>query len=95
MLGYDGDEPLGCTSHLKPKMYGWSRERQLDIASAESSHPASVRIIDDDGGSASRRCNDGTAGLIRGPWVASCYFRFLAGEVRRWMAGYGRYRDDR
>jgi acyl-CoA synthetase (AMP-forming)/AMP-acid ligase II len=87
--GMTETSPLGCTSHLKPKMYDWSRERQLDIKQRAGiiSPGLEIRIIDDDGMEVPR---DGvTMGrlLIRGPWVASCYFKDSSPEkfVDGWL----------
>ncbi len=75
--GMTETSPLGTVSRLKPHMLEWPRERQLDVKQrAGMSAPGlELRILDavnkevpHDGVSMGRL-------LIRGPWIASSYYR--------------------
>jgi fatty-acyl-CoA synthase len=75
--GMTETSPLGVLNHLKPKMAGWQRDKQLDVKQRAGllSPGLQMRIVDDQGNEVP---HDGQAMgrlLIRGPWIASTYFK--------------------
>ena len=75
--GMTETSPLGTVCRLKPKMKSWPRERILDVKQ-RAGLPApglEIRIVDDLGQEVP---HDGVSMgrlLIRGPWIASTYYR--------------------
>ena len=75
--GMTETSPLGCVNHLKPEMREWPRERALDVKQRAGiiAPGLEVRIADEVGAEVP---HDGAAMgrlLIRGPWIASSYFK--------------------
>jgi acyl-CoA synthetase (AMP-forming)/AMP-acid ligase II len=75
--GMTETSPLGTVTRLQPRMKEWPRDRQLDIKQrAGIAAPGlELRIVDGEG---KEVAHDGTAMgrlLIRGPWIASTYFK--------------------
>ncbi len=75
--GMTETSPLGVINHLKPKMAGWPRSKQLDVKQRAGllAPGLEMRIVDDAGKEVP---HDGVAMgrlLIRGPWIASTYFK--------------------
>jgi fatty-acyl-CoA synthase len=75
--GMTETSPLGVLNHLKPKMHDWPREKQLDVKQRAGlvAPGLEIRIVDDEGNEVP---HDGVAMgrlLIRGPWIASAYFK--------------------
>jgi fatty-acyl-CoA synthase len=80
--GMTETSPLGCVNHLKPKMRDWPREKKLDVKQRAGivAPGLEIRIVDDAGNEVP---HDGTAMgrlLIRGPWIASAYYKDPAPE---------------
>jgi fatty-acyl-CoA synthase len=75
--GMTETSPLGVLNHLKPKMDAWPRDKQLDVKQRAGllAPGLQMRIVDDEGKEVP---HDGQAMgklLIRGPWIASTYFK--------------------
>jgi acyl-CoA synthetase (AMP-forming)/AMP-acid ligase II len=75
--GMTETSPLGTVSRLKPHMLEWPRERQLDIKQRAGlcAPGLELRIVD---GENRDVAHDGVSMgrlLIRGPWIASSYYR--------------------
>jgi fatty-acyl-CoA synthase len=75
--------PLGSVCNLKPGMEELSEEQRLDIQvkAGRGIYGCEMKIIDDDGDEQQR---DGVAFghlLVRGPWIASGYFKGEGGQV--------------
>ncbi|MGH9842001.1 MAG: long-chain fatty acid--CoA ligase [Blastocatellia bacterium] len=75
--GMTETSPLGVLNHLKLKMDGWPRDKQLDVKQRAGllAPGLQMRIVDDQG---SEVPHDGQAMgrlLVRGPWIASTYFK--------------------
>lgn len=75
--GMTETSPLGTVCRLKPNMKSWPREKQLDVKQRAGIYAPGlqIRIADDAGNEVA---HDGTAMgrlLIRGPWIASTYFK--------------------
>lgn len=80
--GMTETSPLGCLNHLKPKMLGWEHERKLDVKQRAGivAPGLEIRIADDMGNEVA---HDGVSMgrlLIRGPWIASSYYKDPAPE---------------
>jgi acyl-CoA synthetase (AMP-forming)/AMP-acid ligase II len=80
--GMTETSPLGCLNHLKPQMKSWPREKQLDVKQRAGIHAPGlqIRIADEEGNEVP---HDGVSMgrlLIRGPWIASSYFKDPATE---------------
>ena len=80
--GMTETSPMGSVNRLKPKMKDWPRERMLDVKQRAGiiTTGLEVRIVDEEGQEVP---HDGVAMgrlLIRGPWVASEYFKDPAPE---------------
>ena len=80
--GMTETSPLGSVNHPKPKMRGWERERLLDVKQRAGiiSPGLEVRIADDQG---KEVAHDGVSMgrlLVRGPWIASAYYKDPAPE---------------
>lgn len=75
--GMTETSPLGCLNHLKPKMLDWSHDQKLDVKQRAGivAPGLQIRIVDDAGNEVP---HDGVAMgrlLIRGPWIASSYYK--------------------
>ncbi|NDD62718.1 MAG: fatty-acid--CoA ligase [Acidobacteria bacterium] len=75
--GMTETSPLGTVSRLKPHMLEWPRERQLDVKQRAGlcAPGLELRIVD---GENNDVAHDGVSMgrlLIRGPWIASTYYR--------------------
>lgn len=75
--GMTETSPLGVLNHLKPKMHDWLHEKQLDVKQRAGlvAPGLEIRIVDEEGNEVP---HDGVAMgrlLIRGPWIASAYFK--------------------
>ncbi len=75
--GMTETSPLGVLNHLKLKMNAWPRDKQLDVKQRAGllAPGLQMRIVDDQGNEVP---HDGQAMgrlLIRGPWIASTYFK--------------------
>ncbi len=75
--GMTETSPLGCVNHLKPKMESWTDEQKLDVKQRAGiiAPGLEIRITDDDGNEVA---HDGVSMgrlLIRGPWIASSYYK--------------------
>lgn len=80
--GMTETSPLGSVTRLKPKMKDWPREKQLDIKQRCGiiAPGLEARVVDDNGNEVA---HDGTAMgrlLVRGPWIASSYYKVDAPE---------------
>ncbi len=80
--GMTETSPLGCVNHLKPKMSTWTAAEKLDVKQrAGITAPGlEIRIADDTGNEV---IHDGVSMgrlLIRGPWIASSYYKDAAPE---------------
>jgi acyl-CoA synthetase (AMP-forming)/AMP-acid ligase II len=80
--GMTETSPLGCLNHLKPQMKSWPREKQLDVKQRAGIHAPGlqIRIADEEGNEVP---HDGVSMgrlLVRGPWIASAYFKDTATE---------------
>ncbi|MFN0088119.1 MAG: long-chain fatty acid--CoA ligase [Blastocatellia bacterium] len=75
--GMTETSPLGVLNHMKPKMDAWPRERQLDIKQRAGliAPGLRIRIIDDAGKEVARDGQSMGRLLIKGPWIASSYFK--------------------
>ncbi len=75
--------PLGTTGMLRPKHAGLSAEQKVDIQVKQGAavYNVDMKIVDDDGNA---QPHDGVAFgnlLVRGPWIASGYFKGEGGDV--------------
>ncbi len=75
--GMTETSPLGSVARLKPEMKSWPREKQLDIKQRCGiiAPGLEARVVDDDGHEVA---HDGAAMgrlLVRGPWIASSYYK--------------------
>jgi fatty-acyl-CoA synthase len=75
--GMTETSPLGSVTRLRPKMKDWPRERQLDVKQrcGVIAPGLEARIVDEEGNEVA---HDGVAMgrlLVRGPWVASSYYK--------------------
>jgi len=75
--GMTETSPLGTVCRLKPHIKSWPREKQLDVKQRAGIYAPGLelRVVDDTGKNVAR---DGVAMgrlLIRGPWIASTYFK--------------------
>lgn len=80
--GMTETSPLGSVARLKGKMRSWPREKQLDIKQRCGiiAPGLEARVVDDSGNEVP---HDGTAMgklLVRGPWIASEYYKADAPE---------------
>jgi acyl-CoA synthetase (AMP-forming)/AMP-acid ligase II len=80
--GMTETSPLGCVNRLKPKMKNWPREQILDVKQRAGiiSPGLEIRIADDAGNEVP---HDGVSMgrlLVRGPWIASAYYKDPAPE---------------
>lgn len=80
--GMTETSPLGCVNHLKPKMEAWTRDQKLDVKQRAGiiAPGLELRIVDDEGKDIA---HDGVSMgrlLVRGPWIASAYFKDPASE---------------
>jgi len=80
--GMTETSPLACLNHLKPKMREWSRDRVLDVKQRAGIRTPGleIRIVDEAGQDVP---HDGVSMgrlLIRGPWIASAYYKDPAPE---------------
>jgi fatty-acyl-CoA synthase len=75
--GMTETSPLGVLNHLKPKMDSWPRNRQLDIKQRAGliAPGLSIRILDDAGKEVPHDGQSMGRLLIKGPWIASSYFK--------------------
>ncbi|MDX2031901.1 MAG: long-chain fatty acid--CoA ligase [Blastocatellia bacterium] len=75
--GMTETSPLGVLNHLKPKMDSWPRSRQLDIKQRAGliAPGLSIRILDDAGKEVPHDGQSMGRLLIKGPWIASSYFK--------------------
>jgi fatty-acyl-CoA synthase len=75
--GMTETSPLGTVTRLKPQMDDWSRERQLDIKQRAGlcAPGLEMRIVDGEGNEVTRDGSSMGRLLIRGPWIASTYYR--------------------
>ena len=75
--------PLGTTGTLKPGMEHWSDDQRFDVQvkQGRGMYGVEMKIVDDDGNELAR---DGVAFgnlMVRGPWIASQYFKGEGGQV--------------
>jgi fatty-acyl-CoA synthase len=75
--------PLGTTGMLRPKHAKLSPEQKVDIQVKQGAavYNVDMKIVDDDG---NEQPHDGVAFgnlLVRGPWIASGYFKGEGGDV--------------
>jgi acyl-CoA synthetase (AMP-forming)/AMP-acid ligase II len=75
--GMTETSPLGTVTRLKPQMADWPRERQLDIKQRAGlcAPGLEMRIVDGEGKEVPRDGSSMGRLLIRGPWIASTYYR--------------------
>ena len=75
--------PIGTVGTLLPKHRGLALEQRLDVQVKQGRgiYGVEMKIVDEDG---KRQPHDGTASghlLVRGPWIASAYFKGEGGDI--------------
>lgn len=84
--GMTETSPLGTVGVLKSKMKQWDEDRQLDMRAKQGFATSCVEVrVMDEAGKAVPADGESVGEIhIRGPWIASGYFRDLKSKPLRW-----------